>query len=131
METLRRNVDLHIGDGSINVRMQVIGEHGGVEFTFYCFNELPYMGAPAGCIKPGGVEYHWKAHNRPDYFRTDETPKHTDCKITGGECWHDGTSLWASEYWFPGMNAQGADWVWRNLENEYAKKIDPATADPQ
>lgn len=48
---------------------------------------------------------------------------HNDCSITGGDCWHDGTSLWAREHWLPGMARGGEDWVWRELELAYREKI--------
>jgi len=46
----------------------------------------------------GGVEFHWRAPVE-DYFGVE--PHHKNCDALGGACWHDGTSLWASEYWIP------------------------------
>lgn len=45
-----------------------------------------------------GLEYH---HTEVCGFRTDEAPDHVNCPLTGGRCWHDGTSLYASEHLWP------------------------------
>jgi len=37
----------------------------------------------------GGIEVHSR---QPLSYQT-STPSHTDCKLTGGDCWHDGSSL--------------------------------------
>ena len=42
-----------------------------------------------------GLEFH------SIYPRNDEAPHHIDCPVTGGRCWHDGTSLYASETLWP------------------------------
>ena len=39
-----------------------------------------------------GLEFHY--FEPPDYMR-DAAPSHIDCKLTGGRCWHDGTSSYA------------------------------------
>jgi hypothetical protein len=41
--------------------------------------------------------------------------------LGGGKCWHDGTSLWASEHWAPGFANGGAEWVWRELRKTYQR----------
>lgn len=46
----------------------------------------------------GGIEQHWP---RPPSWATDTLPTQTNCWIIGGDCWHDGSSLQASEYWIP------------------------------
>lgn len=120
---LERRTVLHVTAGPhVAVRMQVIGPDGGCEFHFTCHNEEARRYGE-GAITPGGFECHFKAHSRPDYYAEHEKPHRTDCSVTGGDCWHDGTSLWASEHWLPGMAHGGEEWVWRELEAAYRDKI--------
>jgi hypothetical protein len=46
----------------------------------------------------GGLEIH---HRSPPYYMADEPPTHDKCAIIGQPCWHDGTSLYASELLIP------------------------------
>lgn len=43
-----------------------------------------------------GLEFH--RFQCPD---GESAPSHTDCPIAGGRCWHDGTSLYATERLWP------------------------------
>ena len=45
----------------------------------------------------GGIEIHYR--QPPDWLR-DDLP-HKSCWLLGGPCWHDGSSLQASEIWIP------------------------------
>lgn len=45
-----------------------------------------------------GLEFH---HTEACGWHTDEAPHHINCPLTGGRCWHDGTSLYASEHLWP------------------------------
>ena len=122
MTALTRNTVVRVGAGpSIEIRMQVSGPDGGCEFWFNCRNEEQRRYGE-GAITLGGFECHWKEHSRPDYYK-DREAHYTDCTITGGACWHDGTSLWANEHWLPGMTSGGEEWVWRELEAEYLRQI--------
>ena len=91
-----------------------VGEHGGVEFWF---DEHDRIG------KLGGVETHW-SHDPPDYM--DGGPHHTDCEVTGGNCWHEGTSLWASEHWIPMYERFGEAWVREKLVKLYRETFEAA-----
>ena len=47
----------------------------------------------------GGVECHYR---KPPAYMADQAPSHETCHaFDGNACWHDGTGLWASEYWIP------------------------------
>lgn len=46
----------------------------------------------------GGIEIH--RASPPDYAPS-VTPSNDYCWALGKPCWHDGSSLWASEYWIP------------------------------
>lgn len=43
-----------------------------------------------------GLEFHFVSPPHGD-----EAPAHLDCELTGGRCWHDGTSLYAKETLWP------------------------------
>ena len=73
--------------------------------------------------RSGGVEYHHRA--APDYM-AGEDATHEHCWILGGPCWHDGTSLWASEHWIPLLEAAGEDAIWRDLRATYERHDWPA-----
>lgn len=45
-----------------------------------------------------GLEFH---HTEAAKYRPKEAPDHIDCPLTGGRCWHDGTSLYATETLWP------------------------------
>jgi hypothetical protein len=46
----------------------------------------------------GGIEYHYRT---PPSYMKDDAPSHHDCRLLGGICWHDGSSLAATEIWIP------------------------------
>jgi len=57
-----------------------------------------HIKGPDNRFKPeyyGGLETHRKTS--PD----GRAPDHEDCRLLGGHCWHEGSSLAASEIWIP------------------------------
>lgn len=70
---------------SIQHHWELRSVHGGIHY----YASL-YKGQPA-C----GLERH------SIYPVRDHAPDHINCPITGGRCWHDGTSLYASETLWP------------------------------
>lgn len=59
----------------------------------------------------------------------DRAPDHVNCPLTGGRCWHDGTSLYADEYVWP-IIAHWADndnhkEIFTFLEREHDKHFLP------
>lgn len=73
----------------------------------------------------GGLEVHYR--QPPDYMRGD-APSHYDCQIIGGPCWHDGSSLYAQDYWIPIWNGGKMDneRMLELLEGEYMKQFQSA-----
>jgi hypothetical protein len=72
---------------------EVIGRDGAIHF-----HVTEPSGEIAAFSEPlGGLEYHRRTcpdgENRP--------PSHHNCPLLGGICWHDGTSLYASEVLIP------------------------------
>lgn len=89
------------------------GPEGGVHFHA----SIPKSGDyPPAC----GLEIHRCA---PSPYQQGGAPHHINCPITGGRCWHDGTSLYASETLWPMIEG----WlrlgdhtsIFRTLEGEY------------
>src|SRR5262245_5119155 len=54
----------------------------------------------------GGVEIHYR---QPPSYMLDDPPSNEHCWLLGGPCWHDGSSLRASEEFIP---------VWLSLGSE-------------
>lgn len=93
---------------------ELIGPDGGVHF--HVSMSEPKFGGPS-C----GLEFHRAAwsNSRP----SGEAPSQHKCWLIGGPCWHDGTSLYASEtvwpYVEPCLRAGDHDAIFRYLEGEY------------
>jgi hypothetical protein len=72
-----------------------------------------------------GLEFH---HTEACGWSTDEAPHHVDCPLTGGRCWHDGTSLYASETLWPRvegwLRAGDHNAIFRLLEREADRRFD-------
>lgn len=88
--------------------------HGSISFWFTPFPEgsSPF---PYGEKGNGGVETHYNEKSKPEYLG--EASFHEQCLQNNGKCWHDGTSLWASEYWIPYVMPNGDEAIWRKLES--------------
>lgn len=66
------------------------GPHGGV----HIWARLSKLdGWPTEWI--GGVECHWaECPDNGTGWHKPDAPSHSDCWLLGGQCWHDGTSLY-------------------------------------
>lgn len=98
---------------------QVVGRDGAVHFHV-SENMRPLMeGLPRFS---GGLEAH---HRSCPPYRNDP-PDHKNCEVLGGNCWHDGTSLYASEVLIPRWERDFPDhdavFVW--LTGEYVQRFD-------
>lgn len=85
----------------------------------------------------GGINFHVSIRDKGDWdpscgleFHRDFDPyggkraaDYKDCWLTGGKCWHDGTSLYASEHVWPYvkdcLRTGDHEAVFRFLEGEY------------
>jgi hypothetical protein len=60
--------------------------------------------------------------------RVDRAPSHKDCWLIGGQCWHDGTSLYAEEHVWPviGLCLQSGnhETAWEVLQREYERHFE-------
>lgn len=71
---------------SVRHHWEVRSQHGGIHF---------HASLTDGYDPSCGLEFHSVVPVG------DDAPFHIDCPITGGRCWHDGTSLYASETLWP------------------------------
>jgi hypothetical protein len=112
-------------EDSYETRWMVVGPLGAVDFHCTNMETLRRIRDSTGMRdlwRSGGVEYHHRA--APDYMKEQS---HEHCWILGGPCWHDGTSLWASEHWIPLLEREGEEAIWRELHATYARHEWPAT----
>lgn len=96
----------------------VAGKDGSIDFHVFTSD---FMGD-----RVGGVEFH---HRHAPYYMDATKPSHKSCwaMLDKGPCWHDGTSLWASEYWIPLLDNAGEEAVFSALEREYVKHFSKKT----
>ena len=71
---------------SVRHNWEFVGPNGALHFHVSIMEEQGYDPA---C----GLEFH--------HLKGTGAPDHIDCPLTGGRCWHDGTSLYASETVWP------------------------------
>ncbi len=119
MSPLPENMKQIRSEDNYETRWILVGPLGAIDF--HCTN-LPMLERMREMVpdiwRSGGVEYHCRT--APDYMR-DKTASHTHCFVLGGPCWHDGTSLWASEHWIPLLEREGEDAIWRELHATYQR----------
>src|SRR5690606_2416265 len=97
---------------------EVIGRDGAVHFHVTVSGRASDHGLPR---YSGGLEEHRK--QCPPY--RDCAPDHMDCRLTGGPCWHDGTSLYAMEVLIPQWERDFPDHdaVFAWLTHEYINRF--------
>jgi hypothetical protein len=104
--------------GSVNHHWELRSAHGGVHFHVTLSEKY------AACA---GLELH------SVYPRGTDAPDHIDCPVTGGRCWHDGTSLYATETLWPMVETYlkggNHEAIFRMLEEE-ARKLEEYAPKP-
>jgi hypothetical protein len=77
-----------------------------------------------------GLEIHY--FDAPIYMK-DRAPSHLDCKHTGGRCWHDGTSLYATDTLWPMikpiLKSGDQEVIFRILEGEMKNRDEREATD--
>lgn len=98
---------------SVQHHWELVGPDGGIHFHVSMYREHE-----PSC----GLEFHHSARAR---YSCDEAPHHTQCPLIGEPCWHDGTSLYASETIWPMVQPMlrngDHEAVFRILEHEYTR----------
>lgn len=83
-----------------------------------------------GYDENAGLEIH---HFYPPEYLKDNAPSQLDCKLTGGKCWHDGTTLYATVDLWPliqGYLKIGEhDKIFEILHKEYESRFQPTPPD--
>lgn len=101
-----------------------IGRHGAMHFHVTDFGEKGPDGQRRHERYSGGLETHYRAP--PDYM-AEQVPSQDKCWLLGGPCWHDGTSLYASEnlipFWL--FDPHDHDRVFQRLAREYENRFEP------
>jgi hypothetical protein len=92
----------------------VVGPAGAVHF--HCTRNEDSFGE-----RSGGVEFHYREDTKPGYLN--DASHHEDCWILRGACWHDGTSVWASDYWIPMYESLGEQAVMEALVRTYYERL--------
>ena len=96
---------------------EVRGPDGGVHFSATTYDD----NSEASC----GLEFH---HARSAGYRCNEAPDHLNCPVIGEPCWHDGTSLYASETLWPRIKIAliraDHDAIFGIIEREYDERIE-------
>lgn len=98
---------------------QLVGPEGGVHF---------HVSLTPGYDPSCGLEFH---HTRAAWMRLRGeaiAPHHLKCHVLNEPCWHDGTSLYASEHLWPlveqMLRAGDQEAIFRVLEREYEQHFE-------
>lgn len=98
--------------GHVRHHWELRSQHGGVHF---------HVSIVENYDDSAGLELH------SIYPQGDDAPDHINCPITGGRCWHDGTSLYATETLWPmikhDLSKGDHEAIFRLLERE-AKRLE-------
>jgi len=65
-----------------------------------------------------GLEFH---HTKPIHGK--DRPSHQHCWLLGAPCWHDGTSLYAEEYFIPHFDGKNHSILFKLLTQEANKRF--------
>lgn len=71
----------------------------------------------------GGIEQHWR---EPPNYMKDEAPSHDRCGVLEAPCWHEGSSMAATDHWIPHwlVDVNDHDRMFRLLEGEVNKRTE-------
>lgn len=103
-----------------------IGRHGAMHFHVTDHGEDRER--EYGQRYSGGLETHYRSP--PDYME-DHAPSQDKCWLLKCPCWHDGTSLYATEHLIPLWlaNQNDPEYVFRILVEEYEKTFNKSNDD--
>ncbi len=99
--------------GSPRHMWELVGPDGGIHF---------HVTLTKGYDPSCGLEIHYRSR------QGDQAPSQTNCWLVGGPCWHDGTSLYASETLWPliepFLRSGDHERIFRILEREADDRFD-------
>jgi len=103
---------------------EIVGPKGAIHF--HASIDDQDESSPPSC----GLEIHYC--EAPEYMK-DQAPGQLKCWLTGGKCWHNGTSLYASETLWPMYKSHlqmgHHDMVFNSLEREYISRFEEENSD--
>lgn len=109
-EPLRRVMTFN----DLKLNFAVVGPRGGIHYW-------TMTTVDKGWGRTGGIEMH-----SPVAMYSGQVT-HGRCWLLGGDCWHDGSSLQATEYWNPLFDrcnvSMDFEPLWRSLEGEYRQRF--------
>lgn len=121
MTTLTRKIWCEPEYGqSVHIRFTVTGEHGAIDFHFVPCDEGENFEMPVARINARGVEQ----HSRKPHYES-QKPDAGECWLIGGDCYHDGSYLYAAETLLPGFLKHGEKWLWGQMEHLYNERFKP------
>lgn len=102
----------------------LVGPVGGISFHVSIMDDAQQFPDPT-C----GLEFHHSSRAEAGaYLRDGQAPHHAPCWLLGEPCWHDGTSLYASEGVWPRVEwllARGDHLaIFAILESEYTRHFE-------
>lgn len=105
--------------GSPRHNWELVGPAGAIHFHATLTENYPAT---------AGLEFHHATAPRAN-----EAPSQLNCPLTGGRCWHDGMSIYATETLWPRIERLlrdgDHDAVFAILEREYDERFDTRTED--
>ncbi len=113
--------------GNVHHEWTLIGPLGGLQFHVTILDPPPQFGGASA-----GLEIH---HREPPEHMRGEAPSQLGCKLTGGWCWHEGTSLYAQDSLWPVveglLRAGNHEGIFRFLEAEATRRFEGEEADSE
>ena len=101
--------------GGQHFSIVVLGDEGAIEFHFVTMDDRKYDHAGTFPLSSMGVEMHKRV--------SESEANRGHCDLAGGPCYHDGTSLWASETVMPAFMSGGSEAVYPYLERCYRDRF--------
>jgi len=89
---------------------EAIGAKGAVHY-----HVSRHMDSEGNISYTSGLEYHFRS---PPAYMQDSPPSHDECHLLKAPCWHDGTSLYASEVYEPLFLRSQHESIFRQLEHD-------------
>lgn len=96
---------------------EAIGAKGAVHY-----HVSSYKNSDGIISYSSGLEFHYR---QPPRYMQDKPPSQDKCHLLQAPCWHDGTSLYASEAYEPLFLRGCYDAIFRLLERDAEEKFNP------
>jgi hypothetical protein len=88
-------------------RWEILGAHGGAHLSI-----RPYKTSSGVVEHSAGLEMHYR---RPPKYMGDCAPSYARCFLLEAPCWHDGTSMYAQDFFVPLFLARAEDLIFSGM----------------